>query len=276
MFQHILVATDFSLPSLAAVWSAGELARRANGHVTLVHVLAPSASEGTAREALEEARANILSNIDGVELALLKHPRADVAICGHAAVVHPDLIVAGRHGEHRFDERLIGTTTERIVRHAPCSTLVVHPVQREALTSLERIAVGYDFSESSLPAIDAAKELAKLFTASITLLHVYDVLPPVPVLEDSSSAGADFTTMCTHALEKLRREKLHELTSSKHVVRDKNTVTGIVDFASDHEIDLLVLGTHGRTGASRLLLGSVAERTVRHAPCAVLIVKPAL
>lgn len=272
MFEHILVATDFSLSSLAAVWSARELALRANGRVTLAHVLAPTASEGIVREALEEVRANILDGMD-VELALLKHPRADVAICGHATVVHPDVIVAGRHGEHRLDERLIGTTTERIVRHAPCSTFVVHPVQREALTSLERIAVGYDFSESSLPAIDAAKQLAKLFDAAITLLHVYDVLPPVPVLEDSSSAGADFTTMCNNALEKLRREELHDVRSSKYVARDKSTVTGIVEYADDHQIDLLVLGTHGRTGASRLLLGSVAERTVRHAPCAVLVVK---
>jgi nucleotide-binding universal stress UspA family protein len=185
-----------------------------------------------------------------------------------------DLIVAGRHGEHRLDERLIGSTTERMVRHAPCSVLVVHPVQREGLTSLKHIVAGTDFSDSSNPAIDAAAALAKSFEAWVTLMHVYDVVPPVPVLEDSAYAGSDFASMCQAALEKLRAARLDGVPSTVQVLRDKSTVTALSEWADDHEVDLMVLGTHGRTGAARLLLGSVAERTVRHAPCAVMVVKP--
>jgi nucleotide-binding universal stress UspA family protein len=137
---------------------------------------------------------------------------------------------------------------------------VVHPAQREALTSLKHIVVGSDFSELSAPAIDAAAEVARLFEARVTLMHVYDVIPPVPVLEDE--------------LEKLRASRLDGVPSAVKVLRDKSTVTALCEWADDHEVDLIALGTHGRTGAARLLLGSVAERTVRHAPCAVLVVKP--
>jgi nucleotide-binding universal stress UspA family protein len=78
---------------------------------------------------------------------------------------------------------------------------------------------------------------------------------------------------CKEKLEALRAEHFGGYPVDVLAIRDRSAVTALCDWANEHSVDLIVLGTHGLTGLSRLLLGSVSERTVRHAPCSVLVVR---
>jgi nucleotide-binding universal stress UspA family protein len=275
VFRHILVATDFSMPSTIAVSSARDLAHKLDASLTVLHVHAPDADTEVSRLALEEVRSDVLGSLSRVEVVSVAHPRPDVAICGQVVASKADLVVAGRHGEHGVAERLLGSTTERVVRHAPCSVLVEHPARSEPFHLLKHVLVATDFSESSEPAIEAAGALGRSFEAWVTLMHVYDVLPPVKVLEapHESHEGHSFRELCETELQKLQQRFLDGVPGAVEVLRDKSTVTALCDWAGDKEVDLMVVGSHGRTGVARLLLGSISERTIRHAPASVLMVR---
>ena len=109
----------------------------------------------------------------------------------------------------------------------------------------------------------------------MTLVHSYDVFPPLDMLRRDEAADEPhaFGERVEQALEKLRTEYLDRVPSGVKVLRDKSAVTAICDLAGNEGADLVVTGTHGRTGVSRLLIGSVAERVLRHAPCSVLVVR---
>jgi universal stress protein A len=148
------------------------------------------------------------------------------------------------------------------------------------MVAIRRVLAPTDFSDSSEPAVRYAAELAEKFGAELTLLHVVqdltlvvpDVMMPLPVaapaVEDMvAGARAGIAKM----VEKLGLQKLNPTAE----VRMGAPAAEIVAAAADLKADLLCIGTHGRTGIAHFLLGSVAERIVRHAPCPVLTVRPA-
>jgi nucleotide-binding universal stress UspA family protein len=131
-----------------------------------------------------------------------------------------------------------------------------------------------DFSEQSRGAFDMACVLAKACGAKLTVLHV--VQPMVSVGE----MGA-VPMPVPPEMEAAVREQLMQVRPAdsgvavEHLLADGDAVFEILEAAREKKADLIVMGTHGRTGLGRLLMGSVAEMVVRKAPCAVLTVKPA-
>lgn len=274
MFKHILLATDFSKSALLAAGAAHDLAKQLGAKVTLVNVVAPESEGGVdqRRAFLEVLREERFGDLEADVLAL-ESDRASFAICNQAKELGADLIVAGRHGEHTLTEKLIGSTTERIARFAPCSVFVAHPTQRDPLLLLKHVLVGTDFSEESAPAAEVASGIAKAFESGVTLMHVYDIFPPVELLQGPKSEDGNFRALLENKLEQTRKKYFERVPGDWELLRDKSTVTAMCDWADDHEVDLIVLGTHGLTGLRRLLLGSIAERVVRHAPCSALVVR---
>jgi nucleotide-binding universal stress UspA family protein len=144
------------------------------------------------------------------------------------------------------------------------------------MITLERILVPSDFSEYSDQALRYGLELARKFGATLYLLHV--VTDPAT----QAFAGDVFTTPPAEVLDQWVVEAEQRLTA---VVPDRDrarvrvrAVVGspyseILQFAEEEEIDLVVMGTHGRGGVSHFLLGSIAERVVRRSPCPVLTVR---
>jgi nucleotide-binding universal stress UspA family protein len=136
--------------------------------------------------------------------------------------------------------------------------------------------VPIDFSEYSLHALDYAVELAGKLDARLTLLHVIQSLPV---------GGADMGVTLPYAyienLEaELRRslESYRERITAKGLLSDSVIVHGvpfqeIIEIAKARQVDLIIMGTHGRTGLLHVLLGSVAEKVVRLAPCPVLVTR---
>jgi len=139
----------------------------------------------------------------------------------------------------------------------------------------ERVLVTTDFSRFANQAIGYAHSLAEKFNAE---LHVLHVVPSV------SAAVAEFgaTGVFDHnSSEDARSKWLAEVLGECGTIRRVEAVcfgtdaaAVIADYASKHEIDLIVIATHGRTGAAHLLMGSITEKVLRTAPCPVLSVRP--
>jgi nucleotide-binding universal stress UspA family protein len=129
-----------------------------------------------------------------------------------------------------------------------------------------------DLSDRSRAAFPLAAALARDHRASLTLVHVREV-PALPFAEFGAVPPADLPTR-DEVLAKLEAfEPPDEAINVEHVVADGSPAEEIVRVARERHSDLIVMGTHGRTGLSRLLLGSVAEEVMRRAPCPVLTLK---
>lgn len=140
---------------------------------------------------------------------------------------------------------------------------------------IQQILVPIDFSESSREAVEQAIEIAVSFGSEIHLLHSYQINPggmmpygpALPVdLYDSFRSGA------TEELAKVRDRVVDAGIGCKMHLSQDVPSSAIVNAAKELSVDLIVMGTRGLSGLKHVLLGSVAERTVRHAPCSVLTV----
>jgi nucleotide-binding universal stress UspA family protein len=143
--------------------------------------------------------------------------------------------------------------------------------------SISHILVPTDFSDPSIDALELAVEMARRFGASITLFHAQEM--PTYVFPD---AVMPVTPQVVAELEKSSQSELDRLAGrvrSAGVPVSTRSVVGpndaeICRYAEEMGADLIVMGTHGRTGLRHVLLGSVAEKVVRRAPCPVLTVRP--
>jgi len=278
VFKHVLYATDFSEPSKRAARAARAMADAYGAEVTLLHVIDRDDSDevrSSARSLLDEEGREFFAGVDPLRLVVADHDRADILICSEAETRGVDLIVAGREGAHTFSEQLLGSTTERVARHAHCSLLVVHGGETDPFVFAKQVVACSDLSPESERAIEEAGELATRFDGALTLAHVYTVDVPPFTYTGPSEIRKD-AGMEDHAQEwlgKLRDDKLGEQEATIEVREHASPVGGICDIAEARKADLVAVGTHGRTGFKRLLIGSVAERVIRHAPCSVLVAR---
>lgn len=145
------------------------------------------------------------------------------------------------------------------------------------MTPFQRILVPTDFSRHSAEAIDAAAELSRRYEAPVTLAYVFEpvtyALPEGHVVQSPVQLEE-----MRSAFEARLAQAQTEATAAGALGVDSKLLTGpvaeeIADYAERGKFDLIVMGTHGRTGLRHLVLGSVAEKVVRIAPCAVLTVR---
>ncbi|MDO8282501.1 MAG: universal stress protein [Thermodesulfovibrionia bacterium] len=142
---------------------------------------------------------------------------------------------------------------------------------------IERILFPTDFSEGSDNALHYAVDLAKQYNAKLYILHViYDVMKAMDAHVPHTSADELYKDLDKWAMDEIENCCIEEIRALPNVV--KKVVKGIpheetIRMATEEKIDLIVMGTYGRTGLDRLLFGSTAERVVRKAPCPVLTVR---
>jgi universal stress protein A len=142
----------------------------------------------------------------------------------------------------------------------------------------QSILVPTDFSPASALALDAAALLAKQFSARVTLLHVFDATPftlyggPIGA-PGVSGVGPDIEARIHGELTRARDEHFAGLNAETALVLSTSPSEAICELAKKIGADMIVIATHGRTGLTHLLIGSVAERVVRHAPCPVLTLR---
>lgn len=142
---------------------------------------------------------------------------------------------------------------------------------------LKRICVATDFSKPAERAFDYGVSFARQFNAELHVLHVVeDIIPTVPepglamlpsqeIMEGLRKASQD-------GMKKLCETRPTSGVTIRQIIREGAPYREIAAYAKDESIDMIIVGTHGRAGLTHLLLGSVAERVVRSAPCPVLTV----
>lgn len=145
------------------------------------------------------------------------------------------------------------------------------------MVNLKNILVATDFSEPSAVALAYGRDLARSYAAKLHVLHVVEdammryspevaVASPVLQADLESAARRDLEALITD-------DDRRTLTITPIVQTSRSAAGGIVDYAREQAIDLIVTGTHGRSAMKQFLMGSVAERVVRTAPCPVLTVR---
>jgi nucleotide-binding universal stress UspA family protein len=214
-----------------------------------------AASAETQLEARRRETATLVPDVQAVSLG---GASAWNAIVKEAERFGADLVVMGAGAR----AHLLGSVAERVARHAPCSVLVV----AGPAPPLARVLGAVDFSPPSRLAMLAAGDVAAERGATLALVHV--VSAPGPELAAMARAGAE-DRLRAWAAEVAPRAG----TKVEWSVGDGPVADGILERARAGGHDLVVLGTHGRTGIARALLGSVAERVIRRAERAVLVVR---
>lgn len=143
----------------------------------------------------------------------------------------------------------------------------------------QHVLIPTDFSEAAEIGIEKGAALARQSGARVTLVHVFDPAPLAPIATRNVTGSAhlklerDLESTIHAELERIRDEKLGGILDVKTaLVLGSNAAEGIMSYARKEDADLIVMSTHGRTGLGHLLIGSVAEKVVRHAHCPVLVV----
>jgi nucleotide-binding universal stress UspA family protein len=290
MFRKILCPVDFSPGSQQALRVAVQLGEEAGAELRLAHVWhLPSlafvaehpypASAITAMVAASRAElAKAVKEAEGFGghrlSSVLLEGLPWQALCDTLeADPELDLVVMGTHGRTGFRRVLLGSVAEKVVRLAPCSVLVVRgradaPVRRHVLCPV-------DLSEGSKRAAELAAELAAAAGARLTLLHVLQLpaahgpeLSLPNYLEDIEGAA---TRLLDEWAGTLRVRSKVTVATCTAIGSPASEILTMLD--TEPSVDLVVVGSHGRKGLGRLLLGSVAEQVVRHAPCPVLVAR---
>jgi universal stress protein A len=141
---------------------------------------------------------------------------------------------------------------------------------------LNSVLVAFDFSETSKHALDYGRNLARAFGGRLHVVHITDVVSTTAAQfypEGPGDPEAKATHLAVNQIrEVLAAEGLDVVAPAVRVSPDP--AKAIVEYAKEVHADVIVVGTHGRSGMSRLLMGSVAEHVVRTAPCPVLVVRP--
>ena len=291
--SRILVPTDFSATSDEALAFAKTLAGRFGASLHLVHAFEdPFTAAAFASEAystlpltlrddmVREAERRLADRLPEDQKVLFNGTTEIVAgtptktITEYAATLGADLIVMGTHGRSGVAHLLLGSVAERVVRQAAAPVLTI----RQPPGPVKRILVPTDFSATADAALDYAYLVAERFGASLQLLHVLDD----PFVSEGMTAEAyisEAPVLRSAMLRDAQSRLSHRSAPRDQGVRvDSEVLFGhgaktIAEYAQTLGVDLIVMGTHGRTGVAHLLLGSIAERLVRTAPCPVLTVR---
>lgn len=205
-------------------------------------------------------------------------PCADYAV-NYAAAQGCDLIVTGTHGHTGFNRFLFGSTCERLVRRSPIPVLAVKQSGADATfidgpIVIDRILCTTDLSDWSKAALPYAAGLCRALGARLLLQHVidtrFDTFPHLAAVDQP-----DQQQMHKQA-ERILREMVSDYADlqAETSVLDGVPHSRIDETIIGHNIDLLVMATHGRRGIAHALLGSTAEKVVRLARCPVLTVRP--
>ncbi len=275
MYDTILVPTDGSEPANAAVEAALALADRFDASLRAINVagFAEVSDEvaGETSSRIAELAAPILESITeraadrGVSVSTDVVETTDPvhrAIVDDAVDHDADLIVMGTHGRTGLDRIALGSVAERTLRAAPVPVLTVSD-DASLDPAFDSVLVPTDGSEGADAAADHGIALCEATDAALHGVHVVDLTPLwgtaesavlLEALEDSGREAVD---------DVIRRAEAADLRSTEASVLSGTPARGIVDFADDRDVDLIVMGTHGRTGLERYLLGSVTEHVVR-------------
>jgi len=273
MYDRILVPTDGSRSAEAAARHGLVIAEAFDASVHLISVTSEKErgerlAKAQARDAISTLEKLFEQESDLSFQSVIEQGSPHEAILSYASENDVDLVVMGTHGRHGLSRVLIGSVTERVVRLSNDPVLAVPPYamgrEREGY---DRILVPTDGSPAATAAVEHGISIAERLGASVRVLCVIEGETGLPPLGDR---------LRDEAVEVV--ENVAEQASGRDISLSTHVQPGtphevINNFVSAYGIDLVTMGTHGRSGIRRHLLGSVTERVLRTSEAPVLTVR---
>ncbi|MFP3867898.1 MAG: universal stress protein [Desulfobacteraceae bacterium] len=277
-YSKILVAVDGSEPSLHALAESLKLSKEAVIAVSVapryegdLSIAGGQNLSALLAEPCERAlgKAQELAGTKGAQIStacMVGEPYEEIVDLAESEKV--DLIVMGRSGNNFFARTLIGSQTRRVIGYSPVDVLVVPPA---ASISWEKILLPTDGSKYSQKAAERAVNVAKSYGGELTVMSVFDLCCKVSASELQLDQGV--LDPLQEYVEEVKSLAKDQGVRAEGLVEQGRTEQKILDLAAEHKINLIVMGSHGRTGLDRLLMGSVTEKVIGNSPCPVLVVK---
>jgi nucleotide-binding universal stress UspA family protein len=283
----LLVGTDFSPGAAGVLTRVPRLPLAPRAEVTVLHVmpawLNPAVHGRQVRQAegrLRRAGTRLLRGLATAGLGevrvrtLLAQGEPWAEILGRSAGA--DLVVVGRHGRRSFRDLLVGSTAERVVRHAMVPTLLVGGPARSAY---RRPLAAVERDRMSRVTLEVAARLLDGRRSVLDVVHAYSPAYEGMVARVGTPAGRaayrrESRTEARRAITEFVRRSTAAQAVRRIRLRRADPRRAILDEARARRADLIAVGTHGRTGVAHALLGSVAEAVMRHAACDVLVAPP--
>jgi universal stress protein E len=282
--QQIVAATDFSLRSEIALLRAARLACQSGAKLVLVHVVDDDQPSTLVDLERREAQRLLDEKIKGLPALAGLDCRAAIVtgdafsgVLSVAEKVSADLIVMGSHRKALLRDVFIGTTLERVIRTGPFPVLLVN---READRAYRRALAAVDLSEPSVYALKTAVSLGLATDAEIVVLHTFIAPSKAQLL----IGNAEQEQIDAYVAGETRRsgEELAAFLDGRSLggkrwdyrVEEGEAAESIVRAVGRLDADLLIVGTHGRSGLAKLMLGSVAETLLRRLDNADILAVP--
>ncbi|MEK6782414.1 MAG: universal stress protein [Bacteroidota bacterium] len=280
--KKILVPVDFSKTSIIALETAFDIAKKDGADLIVLHVV-EEATSGSYRISGEWQKGNWEDKLYTFKLLekakkqlekLVLEPRfSSVKLVGELRLGNPfhgmntivsehkvELIVMGTKGRTKLEEMMIGTNTQKVVRHAHCPVLTVH--RMPSSTSFKNIVYATALSKDEEVFSRIVKRTQQLYNATIHLVRI--------------NTPADFQRdrEVKDYMEKFAKKLLLK-NYTINVYNDTSAEEGIINFAESINADLIAMATHGRTGLAHVLAGSMAENVVGNSlkPVLTMVVK---
>lgn len=288
--KNVVCATDFSDFSNNAVPYAMALADKFAATIYFCHVIdLPSAAMYGEAMFDPQAIQNNVSTFASEQLTELIgdqggnwEPMVTIGVPAEEIVriavdKRADLAIAATHGRSGLQRFIVGSVTERLMHTLPCPLLVIHDTAPSE-AQFKKIMVGCDFSPDADLGVAYGVRLAQAFGAELHLVHIIE---PHSVKDMLKPWRGPSNGDAPDLHNRLREEMLRLIPASvlpgdqPHIVLQPGlSHEELVKYAMAQNIDLIVLGVHGRGFVEKLLVGSTTDRVIRLAPCPVLSVRP--
>jgi len=293
--KRILFPTDFSICSDQALIEALFLAEQYDAELHVIHVTLPLEQKSPDRSSLLPDLDEVQRHIDHIRRGetpdeqkhygdvtivqkALRGISAAQVLLEYAREHDIDIIVLGTHGRRGFKHLVLGSVADEVVRSSVCPVFSIRETKTGQIPRpIRQILVPVDYSEHSRNALAHAKSIAAEYRATIRVLHIIE-----PGVHPSFSlAGGPSVLARDPEIEAKAASEMKQLVAETpgrdvpveiHVMEGRAPVD-IIGFAKRNDIDLIVMASHGLTGIEHFLLGSVAEKVIRMAPCPVFTVK---
>jgi nucleotide-binding universal stress UspA family protein len=296
MFKHILLPLDGSQLAESAIPVAAYLAEAVKAQVTLLHVIEKNApekihgqkhlvNEGEACDYL----AAVAENCFPKDIKVYRHVHTDevervsASIVQHSDELDPDLIVMCAHGQSGLHDFMLGSIAQQVIAAGSVPVLLLRPKESDngQFTGFKNILVALDGNSEHESGFDAAVELALELKAA---LHLIQVVPTLSTLSVKQSATGTLLPATTTALLEIDEDTAQEYLAEKlKLLQEKGIEASaevergdpakqVVQSPVAHASDLIVLGTHGKSGLNAFWTGSVAPKIVEQATIPILLV----
>jgi nucleotide-binding universal stress UspA family protein len=266
--EKLMVATDGSKYSESAIREAISLAKICSSNLIAVSVVKTNLEfDSVLPQFVEKAEQEAMKHLESVKaraakegincitiVSLSEEPYEDIV--RHASKNNVDMIIMGTHGKTDIKRLMMGSVTALVIGHAPCNVLVL-PLN--AKIECKSVLIATDGSRYSEAAASEALGIAKRCGSSLIVISV--------------AASDEEIVSAKNNVNKVAEAAEKEDLKTTSVVTKGKPYEAIIETSKQKKADLIIVGSHGRTGLARLLMGSVTERVIGHAGAPVLVVK---